>query len=53
MKDLTPERQHGFFLGLADLSKGTQVLFFTHHMRMMELAREIKSENGLFLKRLN
>ncbi len=36
---------------LSDLSRKTQVLFFTHHMRMMELAREIKSGNGLFLKR--
>jgi uncharacterized protein YhaN len=38
---------------LSDLSRKTQVLFFTHHMRMMELAREIKRGNGLFLKSLN
>ena len=38
---------------LRDLSKKTQVLFFSHHMRMIELAQKIESGNGLFLKRFN
>jgi len=32
---------------LADLSKKTQVLFFTHHARLAELAKEMK--NGMCL----
>lgn len=37
---------------LADLSKKTQVLFFTHHERLAGLAREVKSDNGLYFLNL-
>jgi uncharacterized protein YhaN len=37
---------------LAELSRGTQVLFFTHHRRLVELARERLSGDDLALHEL-
>jgi uncharacterized protein YhaN len=37
---------------LADLSKKTQVLLFTHHARLIELSNSLKSKNGLSLHEL-
>ncbi|HQL91293.1 MAG TPA: AAA family ATPase [Syntrophales bacterium] len=34
---------------LADLSKKTQVLFFTHHARLAEMAKEVKADDGIYL----
>ncbi len=38
---------------LSDLSRRTQVLFFTHHTRMLDLARKINGGREIFFKRLN
>jgi len=37
---------------LADLSQKTQVLFFTHHERLVEIAQSLQSEAGLFVHRM-
>jgi len=34
---------------LADLSKKTQVLFFTHHSRLAEMAKELKTSKGIYV----
>jgi len=38
---------------LSDLSLKTQVLFFTHHTRMLDLAQKINGGRKIFIKRLN
>ncbi len=37
---------------LADLSKKTQVLFFTHHERLAGMAKEMKADNGMYLHKM-
>jgi uncharacterized protein YhaN len=37
---------------LADLSQKTQILFFTHHERLVEIAKTLKSGDGLFVHRM-
>jgi len=37
---------------LADLSGKTQVLFFTHHERLAGMAKELKSDGGLYVHRM-
>jgi len=37
---------------LSDLSRKTQVLFFTHHTRMLELAKKINGRREIFFKNL-
>lgn len=34
---------------LAELSRKTQVLFFTHHSRMFDLAKKVKGKGGIFI----
>jgi uncharacterized protein YhaN len=34
---------------LADLSKKTQVLFFTHHARLAEMAKELGNDRQMSL----
>ncbi len=36
---------------LADLSKKTQVLFFTHHARLAEMAKDLKADSRVFLQK--
>jgi uncharacterized protein YhaN len=37
---------------LSELSRKTQVLFFTHHTRMLELAKKIDEGREIFFKSL-
>jgi uncharacterized protein YhaN len=37
---------------LADISRSTQVLFFTHHRRLVELAQELGNQEHIFLTEL-
>lgn len=37
---------------LADLSKKTQVLFFTHHARLAEMAKGLKADSGVSLQKM-
>lgn len=37
---------------LADLSQKTQVLFFTHHERLADMAMGLKTENGIYLHKM-
>jgi uncharacterized protein YhaN len=38
---------------LGELSEHTQVLFFTHHARLVELAREAIPQGKLFIRELD
>ena len=38
---------------LAELAAMTQVLLFTHHRRVLELAEGLEAEAGIFLHELN
>ena len=38
---------------LADLSEKTQVLFFTHHARLVELSSKVRSKCGLLFHQFN
>ena len=46
------ERSASALRALADLSRRTQILFFTHHKHMLELARAHLPEDILFIHRL-
>jgi uncharacterized protein YhaN len=38
---------------LAELALSTQVLLFTHHRRVLELAGELEAKAGIFIHELN
>ncbi len=46
------ERSKGALRVLGELASKTQVLLFTHHRRVVELAREVKPEAGVFIHEL-
>jgi uncharacterized protein YhaN len=47
------DRAKATLMVLADLSKKTQVLFFTHHTRLVELSQGMTNESGLYVYQIN